>query len=293
MTYAFGSIWVANELDASVTRVEPSTGEIRAAVPVGEDPISLVGAGDRLWVSSAQAGSLAGIDPAADSVASTIPVEGETAYLAANGDDLWLGVGASAAQHRGGTLHVSAGGNELSTLDPPLLLADPIGWPILSMTNDGLVAYRKVGGPDGLTIVPDLASAMPEISDDGLTYRFAVRDDVTYSNGEPVQPEDFRRALERSIALSGDAGFYFAAIVGAAKCHEQVTSCDLSDGIEVSGDAVTFHLTVPDGDLMSKLAMPFAFAVPADTPIEDVGLHPVPATGPVRDHGYDRGERRT
>ena len=173
VTYAFGSIWVANELDASVTRVEPSTGDIRAAVPVGEDPISLVGAGDRLWVSSAQDGSLAGIDPASDSVASTIPVEGEAAYLAADGDDLWLGAGPSAAEHRGGTLHVSAGGNELSTLDPPLLYADPIGWQILSMTNDGLVAYRKVGGPDGLTIVPDLASAMPEISDDGLTYRFA------------------------------------------------------------------------------------------------------------------------
>ena len=40
------------------------------------------------------------------------------------------------------------------------------------MTNDGLVAYRKVGGPDGLTIVPDLASAMPEISENGLMYRF-------------------------------------------------------------------------------------------------------------------------
>jgi len=280
VTYAFGSIWVANELDASVTRVEPSTGAIRAAVPVGGYPISLVGAGDRLWVSSAQDGSLAGIDPASDSVASTMPLEGEAAYLAADGDDLWLGVGPSAVEHRGGTLHVAAGGKELSTLDPPLLNADAIGWQILSMTNDGLVAYRKVGGPAGLTIVPDLASAMPEISDTGLTYRFPVRDDVTYSNGNPVQPEDFRRALERSIALSGDASFYFAAIVGADECHEQGESCDLSDGIEVGEDAVTFHLAVPDGDLLSKLAMPFAFAVPADTPIEDLGLDSVPATGP-------------
>jgi YVTN family beta-propeller protein len=280
VTYAFGSIWVANDLDASVTRVEPSTGVTRATVPVGEDPISLVGAGDRLWVSSAQDGELAGIDPASDSVASTVPLEGEEAYLASDGDDLWLGVGPSAAEHRGGTLHVSASGQGLSTLDPPFLYADPIGWQILSMTNDGLVAYRKVGGPDGLTIVPDLASAMPEISKDGLTYRFAVRDDVTYSNGDPVQPDDFRRALERSIALSGDASFYFAAIVGADECHEQGQSCDLSDGIEVGDDSVTFHLSVPDGDLLFKLALPFAFAVPADTPIEKLGLDPVPSTGP-------------
>jgi peptide/nickel transport system substrate-binding protein len=280
VTYAFGSIWVANELDASVARVDPFTGDIRAAVPVGKDPVSLVAAADRLWVSSAQDGSLAGIDPGSNSVASTVSVKGEAAHLAADGDDLWLGVGPSAAEHRGATLHVYAGANELPTLDPPLLFADLIGWQLLSLTNDGLVAYRKVGGPDGLTIVPDLASAMPEVSDDGLTYRFAVRRGVTYSNGDPVQPEDFRRALERSIALSGDASFYFSAIVGAAKCHERGASCDLSHGIEVGKDTVTFHLAVPDGDLLSKLAMPFAFAVPAGTPIQDLGRNPVPATGP-------------
>ena len=280
VTYAFGSIWVANDLDASVTRVEPSTGSIQAAVPVGEGPTSLAEAGGRLWVSSPHDGSLAAIDPASNSVASTIPVQGEAASLAADGGDLWLGVGPSAAEHRGGTLHVWAGQQGVSTLDPPLLYADPVGWQVLSMTNDGLVAYRKVGGPDGLTIVPDLASALPESSEDGLTYRFAVRDDAVYSDGDPVRPEDFRRALERSIALSGDASYYFAAIAGADACHARPETCDLSEGIEVGEDSVTFHLTYPDGDLLFKLALPFAFAVPADTPIENLGFEPVPATGP-------------
>jgi peptide/nickel transport system substrate-binding protein len=289
ITYAFGSIWVADELEASVTRVDPSTGKIRAAVPVGEGPTSLADAGGRLWVSSPHAGSLAAIDPASDSVASTIPVEGEAASLAAGGGDLWLGIGPSSAEHRGGTLHVSAGQQGVPTLDPPLLFGDAIGWQVLSMTNDGLVAYRKVGGPDGLTIVPDLASALPEISDDGLTYRFAVRDDVVYSNGDPVRPEDFRRALERSIALS-DARYYFGAILGADECREPPKTCDLSQGIEVGEDSVTFHLAVPDGDLLFKLALPFAFAVPADTPIEDVGYEPVPATGPYEiTHASDKG----
>jgi peptide/nickel transport system substrate-binding protein len=278
VAYAFGSIWVASDLDASVTRVDPSTGDVQAAVPVGEGPTSLAGAGGRLWVSSADDGSLAAIDPGSNSVASTIPVEGEAASLAADGGDLWLGVGPSAAEHRGGTMHVWAA-EGVSTLDPPLLYADAVGWQVLSMTNDGLVAYRKVGGPDGLSIVPDLATALPEISEDGLTYRFAVRDDVAYSNGDPVRPEDFRRALERSIALS-DAFYYFKAIVGVDECRAQLEACDLSEGIEVGDDSVTFHLAVPDGDLLFKLALPFAFAVPADTPIEDVGFDPVLATGP-------------
>ena len=278
---AFGSIWVASELDATVTRVDPSTASVGAAVPVAEGPRSLASVGGRLWVSSPQGGSLAAIDPASDTVVTTITVTGEASSLAAAGGDLWLGVGPSAAEHRGGTLHVSAGAGLLSTIDTAADYRDPVAWQILSMTNDGLVAYRKAAGPDGVTIVPDLAAALPEVSQDGLTYRFAVRRGVTYSNGDPVRPTDLRRALERSIALGGDAHVYFRAIVGADACHAKPRSCDLSEGIEVGDRSVTFHLAYPDSDLLFKLALPFAFAVPDNTPIEPVRFgRPLPATGP-------------
>ena len=49
-------------------------------------------------------------------------------------------------------------------------------------------------------------------------------------------------------------------------------TCDLSDSIDVDDEAVTFHLATPDPDLPFKLAMPFAFPVPAETPAEDQGL---------------------
>jgi peptide/nickel transport system substrate-binding protein len=45
---------------------------------------------------------------------------------------------------------------------------------------------------------------------------------------------------------------------------------------------VRMHLRAPDADLLTKLALPFAFAVPAGTPARDVGSTPVPATGPYR-----------
>ena len=50
---------------------------------------------------------------------------------------------------------------------------------------------------------------------------------------------------------------------------------------------MTFHLTVPDGDLLYKLGLPYAFAVPAGTPPEDVGFDPVAGDGPVRDQRGD------
>ena len=61
---------------------------------------------------------------------------------------------------------------------------------------------------------------------------------------------------------------------------------------ETDEEAVTFHLETPDADLPFKLALPFAFPVPSDTPAEDQGLEPLPATGPyiVTEAGRERIE---
>jgi len=37
----------------------------------------------------------------------------------------------------------------------------------------------------GMNVVPDLAQGQPTVSSDGLTYTFKLRQDVTFSNGEP------------------------------------------------------------------------------------------------------------
>jgi hypothetical protein len=165
----------------------------------------------------------------------------------------------------------------------PALTQPPNGWSILTMTNDGLVGFRRVGGVEGVQLVPDLAVSLPTPSDDGKTYTFRVRPDVHYSNGRLVQPADFRRAIERLFELPpGTAtSYYFTGIEGAGRCKPG-RRCDLSRGIATNRLArtVTFHLTVADADFLTKLAMPVAFAVPPDTPSRDVGRRPVPATGP-------------
>jgi peptide/nickel transport system substrate-binding protein len=153
-------------------------------------------------------------------------------------------------------------------------------WQILSFTNDGLLAYKRVGGPDGATLVPDLASTFPEVSPDGLTYRFPLREGIRYSNGEPVRPEDFRYGLERAMSLSPDAASLFRDLDGADACAKDPATCDLSGAIRVDESSVTFHLTRPDPDLPAKLTLTFSFPVPTGVPVEDQGLDPVPATGP-------------
>jgi peptide/nickel transport system substrate-binding protein len=286
---AFDSIWVANHLDGTVTRLEPSTGRVEATIAVGEGPTALAAAAETLWVANEFGDSIDAIDPTTNTVEQTVPVGGEAESLAAAGDGLWLAVGALAIEHRGGTLTVSSAFEVPESLDPAVVYGVPSGWPILTITNDGLLAYRKVGGPDSATLVPDLASALPQVSADGLSYRFPLREGIRYSTGEPVRPEDFRRALERAISLSPVAAGLFGAIEGAKACGKDRSTCDLSDSIVVDDQAVTFHLARPDPDLPFKLALPFAFPIPVATPIKDQGLDPVPATGPymVAEAGAD------
>jgi peptide/nickel transport system substrate-binding protein len=151
------------------------------------------------------------------------------------------------------------------------------------MTNDGLVGFRRVGGVQGAQLVPDLAVALPTPTDGGTSYTFEMRPGVRYSNGTLVQPDDFRRAIERVFELGGDDAYHYRGIVGTDRCGKG-KACDLSRGIvtDRGGRTVTFRLTAPDADFLARLALPSAFAVPAATPAHDVDTRPIPATGPYR-----------
>ncbi len=231
-----------------------------------------------VWVADEFSNTVAAIDPGTNTIARIVPVGATAASLATEGDGLWLAVGASATDHRGGTLTVSSAGDAPVSLDPAVAY-DDVGLQILSITGDGLLAYKKIGGPDGASLVPDLAAALPDVSADGLTYRFPLRAGMRYSTGEPVRPEDFRRAIERSLELHPAANL-LGAIDGADACAKERSRCDLSDSVVTADESVTFHLARQDPDLPFKLALPFAFPVPADTASEDQGLNPLPATGP-------------
>ena len=280
---AFDSIWVANRLDGTVTRLDPSTGGIQATIPVEEGPNALVVMDDSVWVANEFADSISEIDATGNTVRGTVPLGAAPTSLAAEGGTLWLAVGPSASAHRGGTLSIASTDELVNSLDPALNVVDTEVGKILSITNDGLLAFRKVPGADGSTLVPDLAASLPVVSPDGLTYSFVLREDLRYSTGEPIRPEDFRHALERTLVVnSGEATFdsQFSSLVGAEACITEPSTCDLSRAIVVDDRTVTFRLATPDPDLPFKLAQPPAYPVPASVPAEDQGFDAVPATGP-------------
>ena len=272
-----GGIYVANFLDGTVSRVDPdsaSTDTIR----VGEGPTDLALEGGFLWVSLGSEGSVKRIASQSGSV-DEIPIGSYAGAVALGDGALWVSVRGAESAHRGGTLTVVGPRSFFDFIDPALAYST-VTWQILSITNDGLVGFRRVGGIEGTTLVPNLATAVPEPADGGTSYTFQLRPGIQYSSGDPVRPEDFRRAIERVYSLGSDGRAYFDTIVGTAECR--AGSCDLSAGIETDDDAgtVTFHLVEPDPDFLTKLTMSFAFAVPAGTPDAPAGTPPIPATGP-------------
>jgi peptide/nickel transport system substrate-binding protein len=170
----------------------------------------------------------------------------------------------------GGTLRAGIADNP-DHLDTGLSYATE-GWEILEATGDGLLAFKRAAGAAGAQIVPDLATAMPKVSDGGTTYAFTMRSDVPFSApvSRAVQPSDIKFAIERLFRIdSGGVGFY-SGIVGAQR-YARTRRGGIS-GIVANDKAhtVTFHLTKPDGTFLDYIAIPFAFAVPKGAPDKDI-----------------------
>ena len=282
LTVGFGSVWVANSLDRTVSRIDPQTNTVTGTVAVGDGAGAVAVGGGGVWVSSQYTGTVARIDPVTDAVTRTVRVGSRPQGLAVAGGLVWVGARPAATGHRGGTLRVLATGN-VDTMDPLLTQNLLI---VLPLTYDGLTAYERVGGSGSVQLVPDLAVSLPSPTDGGTSYTFQLRRGIRFSNGELVRPEDFRRALERDLVLGGNSNYGgpFADVVGGAACAANPSRCDLSRGV-VTNDAantVTFHLVAPNPEFLQRLTLLDAVAVPAETPLGDIGRHPLPTTGPYK-----------
>ena len=241
-----------------------------------------IGAGG-VWAANRRAQTLTRIDPERAVVTDRFPIGSEPRALAVVDGRLWVAVAAAGAGHRGGTLRVDFQGTPLKRTEAVALAIaadfDPAtGYSpftrLLSLTNDGLTAFRRVGGTAGAELVPDLAEAIPSPSDGGRTYTFTVRDGVRFSTGGDVRPSDVKRGIERSLNARQAAFGLLDGIKSIAADDEHRT--------------IVIRLRRPDPDFLYRLALPFAYAVPPGTPPPP---SVVAATGPYRIARFDPPRR--
>jgi YVTN family beta-propeller protein len=283
-----GAVWVVNELDGTLSRIDPKRDAVASTVPVGAAPTGVAaGAGD-VWVTDARAGELISVDAHTGAVRRRYVVGAAPVGVALVGTTPWVAADAPAGrEHRGGTLRVRFG--EFSVLDPaqPYDVHPGIGQAL----GDALVAL--VGASGAAQLVPDLATAVPQPTDEGLTYGFRLRPGLRYSTGVRVRASDFRRQFERLFTTHSELAGMFSTLRGATACTDAPDGCDLSAGVDTDDSAgtVVFHLSRADPEFLFKLAQTAARPVPPGTPRAGIATSPVPGTGPYRVARFDPGRR--
>jgi len=246
------AVWVANGVDGTVSRIDPASDTVVATVGVGDGPSAVAVSPAAVWAASELRGTVTRLDPETNTVARRIDVRSAPAGAAVAGDSLWVTTQGAPSSHRGGTVKVTTAGTfGIASLDPAMWNQGEnnlVQGQFLTMTNDGLVGYKRVGGVDGSTVVADLATALPRPTDGGTTYTFRLRPGIRYSTGQGVTPEDVRWSIERGFRLRSTMHREsFRGVVGANACTSSPATCRLSKGIVIdpSANTVTFHLAGP------------------------------------------------
>jgi oligopeptide transport system substrate-binding protein len=143
------------------------------------------------------------------------------------------------------------------TLDPAFI-GDAADVQLLLQLYAGLTRLDETGEP-----YPSLASGW-DISDDGRTYTFDVRDGLAFSDGTPLTAEDVRRSWLRLLdpATGATAPDVLSLIVGASE--RLAGTLDASEVGISAPDATTLvvELRYPASYFLDIVATPATFVVP-------------------------------
>src|SRR6266566_5689732 len=100
VTVGFGSIWVANADDGTVSRIDPDRREVIRTIGIGAPAIDLSVGPDAVWVANGSEGTVSRIDPNADAVVETIDLRGSselawnpTYAVDADSEAVWIAAG--------------------------------------------------------------------------------------------------------------------------------------------------------------------------------------------------------
>ena len=142
---------------------------------------------------------------------------------------------------------------DFGTLDPAVADAETDS-EIQQNFQDGLVRFDN-----DLNIIPDLATAVPTPSSDGMTYTFNLRHDATFSNGDKFTSKDVLYSWNRAAAYQGSYATNLSAIAGYdTVAKNKKAGAELETLLEKNDPSVTLTgLTAPDPyTVQVKLSQP-------------------------------------
>ena len=155
-------------------------------------------------------------------------------------------------------------------LDPTSAAAGAIDSVLYSNVFEGLTRFASDG-----SIVPGLAESW-EISDDGLTYTFKLREGVKFHDGTTMDAEDVKFSLDRINAED------------SANAQKALYSA-ISEVNVIDPTTVEIKLSEPNGNMLFNLAWGDAVIVAPES-IEGIKQTPV-GTGAFKFDSWTQGDR--
>ncbi len=155
-------------------------------------------------------------------------------------------------------------------LDPTSAAAGAIDSVLYSNVFEGLTRFMSDG-----SVVEGLAESW-EISEDGTTYTFTLRDGVTFHDGTTMDAEDVKFTLDRARADDS---------VNAQKALFE----GISEVTVVDPSTVEVNLSAPDGNFLFNMAWGDAVIVAPES-IEGIKQSPI-GTGPFTFEEWVQGDR--
>ncbi|MFC2010612.1 peptide ABC transporter substrate-binding protein [Chloroflexota bacterium] len=173
------------------------------------------------------------------------------------------------------------------TLDPATA-SDSTSTQYIVQIFSGLV---RLG--DDLEPAADIATEW-EVSNDGRTYTFYLREDVRFQDGRAVTADDFKYSWERAcspVTDSSTAATYLGDIVGVYEVLAGI-STEISGVSVVSDYTLEVTIDAPKSYFLSKLTYPTAYVVDSNDVESGGGWWLSPnGTGPFKLTEWDQSNR--
>ena len=157
----------------------------------------------------------------------------------------------------GGSGQLTILGSDPPTLDPALS-GDADSATYIVEIFSGLMTLNA-----SLQVVPDLAESMPQVSQDGKTYTFKIRDNAKFHDGKKVTAQDFKYSIERAAdpkTQSTLADAYLGDIVGV---HDKLAgkAQEVKGVTVVDEQTVKVEIDAPKSYFLAKMTYPTSFIV--------------------------------
>jgi peptide/nickel transport system substrate-binding protein len=207
----------------------------------------------------------------------------------------------------GGTIYQLTNAEQWQHVDPQRMYTGADIAFFTGYTTRTLTQYKYAPGPEGTTIVPDMATDLGTPSADAKSWSFTIRDGVTFQDGTAVTCADIKYGVSRTFAtdIITDGPTYAISYLDVPKGDDgssvykgpfvtegsDTAAFDKAVTCSTDNKTITFNLNRPVGDFNYTVTLPAFSPVQKSTDTGESYDENYVATGPYKIQEYTKGQK--